>query len=229
MDTPPRARGRPRAFDTGQALHAAMLLFWRHGYDGVSVAQLATAMGIAPASLYVAFGSKEALYRAALQLYVSTLGRLGVEALQGTPTAREGVRAVLRAAAAAFTRRDLPPGCMVGIGSLRCAAENRAAEEAAAELRRLTARAVCGRIERARNEGELRQEVSAQALTDFYGAVVEGMSVRARDGASRERLLRMVDTAMTAWPGGDAAGRPAAAACTRSRSSSTTSIRRRRR
>lgn len=202
MEDSPRPRGRPRAFDRDEALKTAMLLFWRHGYDGVPVAQLATAMGIAPASLYVAFGSKEALYREAVRFYLS-LGRLGIERLQESASAKEGVHAMLRNAAKAFTQPDLPPGCMVGVGALRCAGENRVIEEATAELRRLSAEAVHLRIERARREGELGKDVAPQALTDFFSAVVEGMSVLACDGASRERLLRMADTAMAAWPAVD--------------------------
>jgi TetR/AcrR family transcriptional regulator, copper-responsive repressor len=176
-----------------------MLLFWRHGYDGVPVAQLATAMGIAPASLYVAFGSKEALYREAVQKYLS-LGRLGLEDLEKAASAREGIHAMLRSAAKAFTQPDLPPGCMVGVGALRCSGENRIIEEATAELRRLSAEAVRRRIERARREGELGTGVAPQTLTDFFSAVVEGMSVLACDGASRDRLLRMAEAAMMAWP-----------------------------
>lgn len=199
MDNGPRARGRPRAFDRDEALKTAMLLFWRHGYDGVPVAQLATAMGIAPASLYVAFGSKEALYREAVRFYLS-MGRLGIERLEKEASAKEGVHAMLRSAAGAFTEPDLPPGCMVGVGALRCAGENRIIEEATAELRRLSAAAVHRRIERARKEGELDKTVSPQTLTDFFSAIVEGMSVLACDGASRERLLHLADTAMVVWP-----------------------------
>lgn len=202
MTDSPRPRGRPRAFDRDEALKTAMLLFWRHGYDGVPVAQLATTMGIAPASLYVAFGSKEALYREAVRFYLS-LGRLGIERLQESASAKEGVHAMLRNAAKAFTQPDMPPGCMVGVGALRCAGENRVIEEATAELRRLSAVAVHLRIERACKEGELGKDVSPQTLTDFFSAVVEGMSVLACDGASRERLLRMAETAMTAWPAVD--------------------------
>lgn len=176
-----------------------MLLFWRHGYDGVPVAQLATAMGIAPASLYVAFGSKEALYREAVKKYLS-LGRLGIEGLEQAPSAKDGVHAVLRSAARAFTQPDLPPGCMVGVCALRCAGENHMIEEATAELRQLSALAMRQRIDRARKEGELDKTVSPQTLTDFFSAIVEGMSVLACDGASRERLLRLADTSMAAWP-----------------------------
>ena len=49
-------RGRPRTFDRGEALDTALNLFWRHGYEGTSVAMLAVAIGINVPSLYAAFG-----------------------------------------------------------------------------------------------------------------------------------------------------------------------------
>ena len=197
-----KAQGRPRGFERAKALQTAMMLFWRHGYEGTSIAQLTESIGIAPPSLYAAFGSKEALYREALQLYVRTLGQIGVAGLEQAASAREGVRAVLRAAAVAFTRPGVPPGCMVGVGSLRCAEEHRMAEQATAELRRMSFDAVLARLSRAKREGELGEAAKPAALADLYSAIVEGMSVLARDGASRARLLALAELSMAAWPQG---------------------------
>lgn len=65
----PRAmaeRGRPRNFDRSEVLQRAMWLFWERGYEAVSMSDLTTAMGIRSPSIYVAFGSKEALFREAV-------------------------------------------------------------------------------------------------------------------------------------------------------------------
>ncbi|WP_163368077.1 TetR/AcrR family transcriptional regulator, partial [Enterobacter hormaechei] len=58
-----KRRSGPRTFDRDQAVDIAMRLFWRHGYEGVSLNDLTAAIGIAPPSLYAAFGSKAGLYR----------------------------------------------------------------------------------------------------------------------------------------------------------------------
>ena len=62
-------RGRPRNFDRAQALQKAMEVFWSKGYEGASLTDLTEAMGINSPSLYGAFGSKEGLFREAVELY----------------------------------------------------------------------------------------------------------------------------------------------------------------
>ena len=59
--------GRPREFDDGDALDAAMDCFWRDGYEATSVRDLAARMGITGTSLYNAFGDKRSLFRQVLQ------------------------------------------------------------------------------------------------------------------------------------------------------------------
>ena len=49
-------------------------------------------------------------------------------------------------------------------------------------------------------EGDLPRATDISALTEFYVAVIMGMSLSAREGASRKALLTMVETAMRAWP-----------------------------
>lgn len=55
--------GAPAPCCTDKALDEAMEVFWRHGYDGASLAMPTRAMGIEAPSLYAAFGSKEGLLK----------------------------------------------------------------------------------------------------------------------------------------------------------------------
>jgi TetR/AcrR family transcriptional repressor of nem operon len=52
---------RPLEFDREEAIHKAMQLFLRQGYEGTSIEDLTTALGISRASLYNAFGDKHGL------------------------------------------------------------------------------------------------------------------------------------------------------------------------
>jgi AcrR family transcriptional regulator len=69
-----------------------MEVFWRHGYEGTSLSELTTAMGINAPSLYAAFGSKEDLFREAVELYEATEGAQALGALDA-PTARAAAAA----------------------------------------------------------------------------------------------------------------------------------------
>jgi TetR/AcrR family transcriptional regulator, transcriptional repressor for nem operon len=61
---------RPREFDEGAVLDAAVLCFWSRGYEATSVRDLVEKTGITAASLYNAFGDKRAIYEKALDHYV---------------------------------------------------------------------------------------------------------------------------------------------------------------
>ncbi|MBB2487519.1 TetR/AcrR family transcriptional regulator [Mitsuaria sp. WAJ17] len=195
-----RLPGRPRSFDRAAALDLALDLFWRHGYEGVSTATLAGAMGIAPPSLYAAFGNKESLYRECLDLYAQRHGAfLGDALLSGLP-ARACMKQALRAACRQYTDPSHAAGCMVSAAGLQGAPAN-SAQHAQTEAMRLQARqAIEQRLRRARAEGELPAGADCAALAGYFALVIQGLAIQARDGASTSSLLRMVDVAMSAWP-----------------------------
>lgn len=195
-----RSAGRPRAFDRERALGIALDLFWRHGYEGTSTAQLSTAMGISPPSLYAAFGGKEALYREAVALYLTRYGGFMSEPLTANCTARFAVERVLLGAAKQFAQTNHAPGCMVSCAELHASPDSAALVADMAGLRQAAQRAIHARLESARRSGELPIKTDTSTLAAFYAMVVQGMAVQARDGAKTARLKRMAALAMQAWP-----------------------------
>ncbi|KGH27842.1 MAG: TetR/AcrR family transcriptional regulator [Comamonas sp.] len=188
--------GRPREFDRDQALECAMLAFWQRGYEGTSMADLVQAMGIASARIYAAFGSKQALFREAIQRYESGAGCFADRALAEESLVREAISRMLRDAATTYTEPSRPQGCMVVMAATNFAQEN---EEVAAWLavhRRQRTQSIIDRLQRAMDEGELRKDADVQSLGDFYATHLHGISVQARDGVSRPRLLAASATAM---------------------------------
>ena len=187
--------GRPREFDRDQALERAMLAFWRRGYEGTSMADLVQALGIASARIYAAFGSKQDLFREAVQHYEAGDGGFADRAMAQEPRVRDALARVLRDAVATYTDDAHPLGCMVVTAATNCAEENEAVAAWLAEHRRQRTQSLIDRLQRALDEGELRAGTDVQALGDFYATQLHGISVQARDGVPRQRLIAPVNPA----------------------------------
>jgi len=194
-------RGRPRAFDRAEALQKAMLVFWDKGYQATSLSDLTEAMGIGSPSLYAAFGSKEGLYREAVDLYEASESDEIAGPLSLAATARGAIEGYLMASAAVFTRPGRPPGCMVVLSAVNAVGVG---DETSAKLREMRAQsvtAIAARLRSAVAAGELDAGLDAEAIASYYVTVQQGMSIQARDGATRPQLEAIARGAMAAWEG----------------------------
>ncbi|HEY0812523.1 MAG TPA: TetR/AcrR family transcriptional regulator [Pseudonocardia sp.] len=192
--------GRPRSFDRDEALEGAIAVFWKHGYDTTSIALLTGALGIGGPSLYAAFGDKRALFFEALDRYLRTYGAFTKRALAEEPVARDAVERLLREAATAYTRPDHPRGCLLITAATNCSPQSADIAARLRELRAMGARALEDKIAAATRTGELPAHTDAHAIATFYGAVLQGMSAQARDGATTTDLEQIAEAALKAWP-----------------------------
>jgi len=192
-------RGRPRSFDREEALGKALDLFWERGYEGTSLNDLTASMGIAPGSFYASFGSKEQLFQEALALYGRTFGAPPGQALHDHEGTRDAIEAMLDAVADAVTLPDMPRGCLLVLAAPTGAIENSAVRGLLADLRQGILDQIHQRIDVGVANGEVPSTTNVGAVARYLTTVVEGMSVQARDGASRDDLGEVVRCAMVAW------------------------------
>ncbi|NYD89185.1 TetR/AcrR family transcriptional regulator [Sphingomonas melonis] len=178
MEKSSRRSSGPRTFDRNQAVATAMRLFRIHGYKGVSVADLCGAIGIAPPSLYAAFGSKAGIYREALDLYAGLPGAL--DGMEGAGSLEAAVGGLLEAAIDAVTSEER--GCMISTGLVEGAVEQQQLVRELADRRR----ALRDRIADALCTWLATDE--ARRLATYLSAVQQGISVQARDGATATEL-----------------------------------------
>ena len=192
-------RGRPREFDTEQALDGALALFWRHGYEGTSLAALTAAAGVTPTSLYAAFGNKEALFKRVVERYVKGPASYLHRAL-AEPTARRVAEAALAGAIDMVMNPGHPDGCLLVHGALASHPDLAPVRAELGRRRAAVEAAVCRRFEQAVADGELASRADAERLASFLMTVIWGLSVQAAGGASRSDLRRAATTAMACWP-----------------------------
>jgi AcrR family transcriptional regulator len=194
-----RSMGRPREFDIEKAVDTAVDLFWRNGYDQTSLTDLTKAMKINSPSFYFAFGSKEKLFRMALDHYMTRYSSFVYDAL-AQPTARDIAVRIFQGCAEAYTDRAHPPGCLGVNCGLPCPDDADPVRLEIARQREVLRLKLRKRLKKAVSSGDLPSDSDADDLSHFVLVVMWGMAVAAQSGASRADLLRTGARAMKAWP-----------------------------
>jgi AcrR family transcriptional regulator len=189
--------GRPREFDAETALDQAMEVFWRHGYEGATIAQLTEAMGINPPSLYACFGNKEGLLKAALDRYTK-LRSIWMDEVVAASTAREVAERMLMGIADKQTDPANPPGCLLVQGGIACGTGSENVPFELAARRAQNEDQLRDRFVRAKAEGDLKESADPAALARYVSAVSVGMGVMASSGADREALRQVARVAVQA-------------------------------
>jgi AcrR family transcriptional regulator len=189
--------GRPREFDAETALDQAMEVFWRHGYEGATIAQLTEAMGINPPSLYACFGNKEGLLKAALDRYTKLRG-VWMDEVVAAPTARDVAERMLMGIADKQTDPANPPGCLLVQGGIACGSGSENVPFELAARRAQNEDQLRDRFVRAKAEGDLKPSSDPAALARYVSAVSVGMGVMASSGADREALRQVANVAVQA-------------------------------
>jgi AcrR family transcriptional regulator len=189
--------GRPREFDAETALDQAMEVFWRHGYEGATIAQLTEAMGINPPSLYACFGNKEGLLKAALDRYTKLRG-VWMNEVVAAPTARDVAERMLTGIADKQTDPANPPGCLLVQGGIACGSGSENVPFELAARRAENEDQLRERFVRAKAEGDLKPSSDPAALARYVSAVSVGMGVMASSGSDREALRQVASVAVQA-------------------------------
>lgn len=191
-------RGRPREFNVEDALAAALRVFWSKGYEGASLSDLTEAMGITRPSMYAAFGNKESLFRQALDLYErEKLAYVG-EALRA-PSARGVARNLLEGAIDTVTGNECR-GCLRVISSVACQSAEPSIQEDVHRRTEFSREALIARMAQAIEDGDFHTPVEAEAITRYLLAVLQGLSIQAGSGATREQLQQVAAAALAIWP-----------------------------
>jgi hypothetical protein len=81
-----------------------------------------------------------------------------------------------------------------------CSAEDASIREYVVARRKSSEAALARRFEKAKADGDLPEGVEPVAMASCVTTVLQGLSVKAQGGASREELENTVSTFLALWP-----------------------------
>lgn len=183
---------RPREFDVDTALNAALRLFWERGFDNASLSELADTMGIVRPSLQAAFGSKEDLYRQAIDLYGREAMAFVDEAIRGE-NAAEVCRLYLKGYCDILSDPETPSGCFMIKGLVSAGRGAAVARQEGVSRQQSYEALLEQRFQRAQQSGDLNENVDPRVLAQTLTIVANGLAVRADMGATRAELHQLAD------------------------------------
>ncbi|WP_229072294.1 TetR/AcrR family transcriptional regulator [Actinoplanes sp. DH11] len=190
---------RTREFDVGEAVTRATHLFWHQGYEATSMRELAERLGVGQGSLYAAFGSKDGLYRAALEHYRDTVAAVPAHAAgSGGSDGGGDVRAMVRAVLLDRVRvaAEGGQGCLL----VDAAAERLPGDPATGALVRDATAAIREALTRILTAAARRGEIPAgrdpAALAGFLVTFLNGLLISSKVTPDPEALAADIEVAL---------------------------------
>lgn len=187
---------RTREFDVDAAVSAAMEAFRRTGYEGTSMRDLAEATGLGSGSIYAAFGSKEGLYLAALDLYRQRYALPLIDLLRSGNDARDVIREVFVGSVDEIVKDGSRRACLIVAAAMERARDD---AQVAARLRSTTQAlelALFDVIAEGQVRGQVPADRSAADLARFLVASLQGLRVMGAIDPDRAALTRSAEVAL---------------------------------
>jgi TetR/AcrR family transcriptional repressor of nem operon len=189
--------GQTKQFDPAERLDLAVDAFWQNGFDGSAMPALCRAMGLFPGSLYGTYGDKRQLFLQAVERYMATVSADAIETLGQDSSGLTALRRYFAQLIDGIVEGKRRWGCLVTNTIVELAQREPAiATMVDLHLARLET-ALAGAIARARQAGEIPVDTSLDDA-GFLVCMVQGLNVLAKTKPSRDRLERVVSTALSA-------------------------------
>lgn len=191
---------RPREFDEGEVLDAALACFWSRGYESTSMRDLIDRTGLTGASLYNAFGDKRSLFEKTLAHYIDGSIADRIRRCEAMPP-RKAIAGFLDE----IVRRSLADperkGCLLVNSAVDLAAHDAAFGRVIAAVLVRIETFFRRAVERGQAEATITRAVPAADLARHLLATLMGIRVLARarperallEGIARSALLLLDD------------------------------------
>jgi len=187
---------RRREFDPQVVLDRAMDVFWSQGYSGTSMMDLTTAMGVSKSSLYDTFGSKHALFLAAMDHYRNNVTARIRSVVDLKAPAKQVIASVVGRAVDRILAPTGKRGCFLNnSASEKAPTDDQVAERCAAGFA-VMEDTFLHLIEKGQKQGSISPAKNARALARFLTSTVNGIMVIGKANPNREHLNDIAETAL---------------------------------
>ncbi len=192
-----RTRGRPKQYDTEQALRAAGAVFWEKGFSATSLDDLAAAMEMNRPSIYRAFGDKEDIYRAALNQFGAIMDDAFTRSFSQDRDIRAGLKNFYRKALEVYSSDETALGCMVwSTAPATTLIHPEVQADLLAAIRQVDA-GMLQQLEQAIARGELAADTDSKTLAKLLQALLHSISIRVRAGEAKSAIQKFADKAVS--------------------------------
>jgi len=178
---------RPQEFDTAEALHQALDVFWRKGYEATSLADLLEAMDISKSSLYATFGGKRELFITAFDAYRDER-TIEMYQILTKGLAREAINQFFRKIILDAGNGDSSRGCMSINQAVEMAPYDDEIRERVFDDFARIEKALTEAIKRGQSDGSLKNKNTANQLAQLLVMAFPGLQVMARAAGNTKKV-----------------------------------------
>ncbi len=162
---------RPMAFDKETAVDQAMRLIWRDGYEASSVKSLSEALGITRSSFYNTFGSRDDLFKLALQRYLSVIPEAALFTEAAEDSLPAFMTALMRDVCRMRTTENKGMGCLAANSLAELLPSDTEAAKSIGDLTQGLIQRLSVLVAGAISRGEMSKDIDPNAM----GLAVHGM------------------------------------------------------
>lgn len=182
-----------------ESLEAALHLFWQQGFGATSLKDIERALDMRPGSIYATFGSKEDLFREALDRYAArAMGELErVIAADDSPLG--GLVAYIRMLGGLRDRDETCQACMLVKSLLEFGDREEAVRSRVEDLLARMERRFTERLTQARQAGEIAADLDPGRLGRRLQADVVGLRTYAQREVDARAVRELAEDIARDW------------------------------
>ncbi len=184
--------GRPREFETEEALEAAMNLFWRKGYETSSLDELLQTMSLSKSSFYSTFGSKHELFQKCITHYRKMLEDRLLENLEQEKSGRQFIENLFfDLTKKEFRQKDLK-GCLIMNSANEFAQKDLPVSTLVSKGVSNLVEILLKAIKQAQNEGNVSKNKNPRSLARYLLTNICGLQTMLKAGIKQTEAKEII-------------------------------------